>query len=307
MRRITLAELIGEIDRRDRTHLLELDELEGELASRWRQDAYTWRKPTMTRPILLIHGLFGSLADPHILAGFGKATVFVPDLLGYGAYRTAPTDGLTMEAQADHVFAWLRARSAGAVHVVGHSIGGAVATFFAARYPDLTQSLTSIEGNFTLKDAFWSSRIARMELEEVEAILDGYKADVTAWIDGAGVVPTPWAVDVARTWLSNQPASTLRAQARALVAATGNSAYLGMVRRLLDAGLPIHLIGGERSRHGWDVPQWVLKMARSNSDIAATGHLMMLEAPDRFAAAIAGNLAKLNAADARGVTRCNAA
>ncbi len=39
VRRITLAELIGEIDRHDRTHLLELDELEGELASRSRPDA----------------------------------------------------------------------------------------------------------------------------------------------------------------------------------------------------------------------------------------------------------------------------
>lgn len=245
----------------------------------------------MTIPILLIHGLFGSLADPHILAGFGKARVLAPDLLGYGAYREARTVGLTLAAQADHVSAWLRERDAGPVHVVGHSVGGAVAMFFAARHPGQTQSLTSIEGNFTLKDAFWSSRIAKMELPEVEAIVDGYRTDVAAWIEGAGVAPTPWAVDVARAWLGNQPAATVREQARALVAATGDAAYLGMVRRLLDSGLPVHLVAGERSRGGWDVPQWVRQMARTSSDIAATGHLMMLEAPQRFAATIAGNLA----------------
>ncbi|MES2116271.1 MAG: alpha/beta fold hydrolase, partial [Pseudomonadota bacterium] len=124
----------------------------------------------MTTPILLIHGLFGSLSDAHIVAAFGATPVLAPDLLGYGEYRSADTDGLTLEAQADHVAAWLRQRGDAAAHVVGHSVGGAVAMCFASRHPELTRSLTSIEGNFTLKDAFWSSQIAQMALPEVQAI-----------------------------------------------------------------------------------------------------------------------------------------
>lgn len=245
----------------------------------------------MTIPVLLIHGLFGSLSDPRLLDGFGNMTVFAPDLLGYGAYRKAQSDELTIEMQADHVALYLRTRNTGPLHVVGHSIGGTVAMFFAARHPDLTQSLTSIEGNFTLKDAFWSSQVAQMALPELELIVDGYKADVAAWINRAGVPPTPWAIDLARTWLDHQPPSTLKAQARAVLAATGNPAYLGMVRRLLEAGPPVHLISGERSRDGWDVPQWASQMASSDTRIAATGHLMMLEAPQCFATAIMANLA----------------
>ncbi|CUI08070.1 alpha/beta fold hydrolase [Massilia antarctica] len=64
----------------------------------------------MTTPILLIHGLFGSLSDPRIVAAFGETTVLAPDLMGYGAYRSADPDGITMEAQADHVAAWMRQR-----------------------------------------------------------------------------------------------------------------------------------------------------------------------------------------------------
>ncbi|MCY0914882.1 hypothetical protein [Massilia antarctica] len=161
--------------------------------------------------------------------------------------------------------------------------------FFASRHPELTRSLTSVEGNFTLKDAFWSSQIAQMALSGVEAMVDGYKSDVGGWISAANVAPTPWALDVAQRWLHNQPASTVRAQARAVVAATGRAQYLDMVRSLLETGAPFHLIGGARSRPGWDVPDWVARIATSNSDLAATGHLMMLEASERFAGAIMSN------------------
>jgi len=36
----------------------------------------------MTAPILLIHGLFGSLSDPALLSCFGSTSVLAPDLLG---------------------------------------------------------------------------------------------------------------------------------------------------------------------------------------------------------------------------------
>lgn len=243
----------------------------------------------MTTPILLIHGLFGSLSDPRITAAFGERTVLAPDLLGYGAYRSADMAGMSLEAQADHVAAWVRQRSAGPVHVVGHSVGGAVAMFFVSRHPGLARSLTSIEGNFTLRDAFWSSRIAQMEPSEVEAIVEGYRADAAGWIGASVVEPSPWVLEVAQRWLHNQPASTVQAQARAVVAATARAEYLGMVRGLLDSGVPVHLIAGARSRAGWDVPDWAVRQATSHVDIADTGHLMMLEAPERFAAAILAN------------------
>jgi pimeloyl-ACP methyl ester carboxylesterase len=41
-----------------------------------------------------------------------------------------------------------------AVSLVGHSVGGVVAYAFAHRYPECVKSLVSVEGNFTLKDAF---------------------------------------------------------------------------------------------------------------------------------------------------------
>ncbi|WP_428942794.1 alpha/beta fold hydrolase [Xanthomonas oryzae] len=49
------------------------------------------------------------------------------------------------------------------VHLVGHSVGGAVSALVCSLYPELVASFTSVEGNFTLKDAFWSRRPPEFE------------------------------------------------------------------------------------------------------------------------------------------------
>jgi len=238
----------------------------------------------------LIHGLIGSLNAPKILDSFTESAVFAPDLIGYGAFRDSSTDGLTLEQQADHVALWIRQRTDEPVHLVGHSVGGAIAAFVAARHPYLVKSLTSIEGNFIPADAFWSSRIANLELSEVETILDGYKADVPAWLLAAGVIPTPWTVSVAEQWLGNQPASTIQATAKAVVEATNRLDFLEMMREILASKVQVHLIAGERSRKEWGVPDWVVKGSVSNTDVPKVGHLMMLEDPATFAKVVLSNL-----------------
>lgn len=241
-------------------------------------------------PILLVHGLFGSLSDPGLLSCFGSASVLAPDLIGYGARRDDAPPSWTLEDQADYVAAFVRECTGEPVHVVGHSIGGAVAVLLVHRHPDLACSLTSVEGNFTLGDAFWSQKISTQDLHEIEAEVASFRADIAAWVGRSGVAPTPFALRVASAWLENQPVTTLRTQARAVVGATGVPAYLGAVRGILDAGVPLHLIAGSRARAGWNVPDWAVAQAASNVNIPNTGHLMMLEAPQAFADTVLGNL-----------------
>ncbi|MFL4557065.1 alpha/beta fold hydrolase [Yersinia kristensenii] len=190
-------------------------------------------------PILLIHALFGSLDFPRILSSFGGQSVFAPDQLGYGVYRDMAPDSWSLQDQADHIATWLRKSFTEPVHVIGHSVGGAVAVLFARRYPEMARSLTRVEGNFTLSDAFWSQKIATQPLEEIETEVDCFRADVSAWIARSGVPATPFAVATAKAWLDNQPASTIRAQAKAVVAATEDKRYLADIRELLASGLPV--------------------------------------------------------------------
>lgn len=246
----------------------------------------------MMTPILLLHGLIGSLSDQRILAAFGDAPVLAPDLLGYGETSGSAPTCWTLADQARHVAQWLDDHAiAGRVHVVGHSVGAAVGVLYAELDPVRVSSFTSMEGNFTLRDAFWSQRISLQDAADVAAELDGFRANLAEWLGRAGVKPDAWTLAVASDWLNNQPAETVRMQARAVVGATSQPAYLEAVRGLLDSGLPFHLLSGARSRPDWDVPAWVAAAATSDTVMADVGHLMMLEDPDAFARAVLQALA----------------
>jgi len=240
----------------------------------------------LNAPIVLVHGLFGNLADPAILAAFGQAEVYAPDLIGYGPCQDENLEGLALKDQAAHIATFIRRLGGTKVHLVGHSVGGAVAALVCAHYPHLIASYTSIEGNFTLKDAFWSGQIAEMAEEEVAGIIDGYRADPTAWIAAAGVPITPWTSALAEQWLRNQPATTIKAQAKAVVAATGGDEYLAGIRSLMASSTPTYLIAGRRSAAGWDVPHWANSACTMRINIPNAGHLMMAEDPNQFAQSV---------------------
>jgi len=244
----------------------------------------------MKSPLLLVHGLFGSLSAPGILAPFANKSVFTPDLIGYGQYREQYGREWTLNDQADHLESWIRMRADGPVHLAGHSVGGAVAVLMAKHYPERILSLTLIEGNLTLRDAFWSQKIASQSLDEIQTEVDGFREDVTAWIARAGVKPTRFAIETATDWLDNQPVATLRAQARAVVSATRDESYLEGLRSIVSSGLPVHLLAGAHSRNEWNIPGWLEENATTNQVIPQAGHLMMIEQPEIFARTVTDNL-----------------
>ena len=67
-------------------------------------------------------------------------------------------------------------------------------------HPERVVSLLSIEGNFTLDDAFMASRIAAMELGEVEAMLAGFRADIAGWLAAKGIAAGASEISLARLW-----------------------------------------------------------------------------------------------------------
>jgi lipase len=239
-------------------------------------------------PIIFIHGLFAILARPQapdtpgVSQFLSPNPVSLPDLPGYGTKQHYPPEAVSVGAAADFIYAYIHELGYDRAHLVAHSIGGAVAVIVARRYPKAVASIVSVEGNFTLKDAFWTQQLARMDRSEVDALLASYRADPRAWLAGAGVDATTEQIEIAVHSLEAQPSSTLQAMARSVVETTADAYYLQAVATILDRSIPFHLVAGSRSRAGWDVPGWVLQRATSMTIQPDAGHMMMLEDKQRF-------------------------
>jgi pimeloyl-ACP methyl ester carboxylesterase len=103
----------------------------------------TWPGPGA--PVLAIHGITSSSRSWPLLAQELERPVVAPDLRGRGRSNALPGP-VGLVAHADDCAAALRAVTDQPAVVVGHSMGGFVATVLAAREPDLVRALVLVDG-----------------------------------------------------------------------------------------------------------------------------------------------------------------
>jgi hypothetical protein len=70
-----------------------------------------------------------------------------------------------------------------------------------------------------------------------------------------------------------------------VVDVTGRADYLPLIESVFRS-TPIHLVAGERSRSGWDVPDWALASAASMTILPGRGHMMTIEDASEFGTAL---------------------
>lgn len=236
----------------------------------------------------MVHGLLGPIDFFNPAARLPGVEVHAPDLPGYRSQPPYPQGGVpTLKQHAEWVADYVRTRVGRPVCLLGHSVGGAIAMLAAGMLPGMVRMVISVEGNFTLNDAFWCRRIAAMPEEEWGAELHSLQADPQAWLDKGGIETSVQRLHWARDILHNQSAAVVQRMAKAVVRETAEGGFLEAVRRVVDSGTPVHLLAGARSCAGWDVPAWVRSAAASSTVLTGVGHMMMLEAPGRFCNAVA--------------------
>ena len=97
-------------------------------------------------PALFVHGLEGSSRNWTDLIDLlrNRLACEAMDLPGFGDSPPRPDGRYSIAALAQTVIALIRKRRRGPVHLVGNSLGGAVAVKVAATRPDLIRTLTLI-------------------------------------------------------------------------------------------------------------------------------------------------------------------
>lgn len=97
------------------------------------------------RPLLMLHGLFGSSANWHSIARALETDyrVIVPDLRNHG--RSPHSGTMDYPSMAGDLADLILALELDAVDLVGHSMGGKAAMWLALEAPELVNSLVAVD------------------------------------------------------------------------------------------------------------------------------------------------------------------
>jgi esterase len=92
-------------------------------------------------PLLILHGLFGSLDNWHTISrSLGETwQVFALDLRNHG--RSPHSDVLDYEVMVEDVAKFIETHGLRRAHLLGHSLGGKVAMLSALHHPELVEKL----------------------------------------------------------------------------------------------------------------------------------------------------------------------
>lgn len=256
---------------------------------------HSWGCASSTTAVLL-HGFTGfggswaTLAEAFSAAGFH---VLAPDLLGHGrSPAPASPDRYRMERAAEDLSALLDANTHDPVHMLGYSMGGRLALYFALNYPAQVRSLTLESASPGL--ATESERAQRRELDN--DLADRIERDgIAAFVDAWESLPM-W--DSQRNLLSTEQRRQLRAQRlRNIPTGLANSlrgigagAQPDLRPRLPALAPPTLLLAGEDDRKYVAVNQEMARLIPNANFVVIphTGHNVHLERPSAFCGNVLG-------------------
>jgi abhydrolase domain-containing protein 6 len=104
-------------------------------------------------PLVLLHGF--AAAKEHwlpLIPFLSQFKVLIPDLPGWGESGFNPDRAFGLEDQVVQLNLWMKEQGVKDVHLVGNSMGGAIAGLFAAKYPKMVSSLVLMDALGVLGD-----------------------------------------------------------------------------------------------------------------------------------------------------------
>jgi pimeloyl-ACP methyl ester carboxylesterase len=277
-------------------------------------------------PALYVHGLGGSSRNWTDLAGLlaGRLAGQAIDLPGFG--QSDPGGSYAVAATQARVERWIEYSGRGPVHLIGNSVGGAVAVRVAAHRPELVRSLTLISPAMP----FLNPR--RSQQGRVVPLLAVPRAERIAARVLSRITPEEMVRQVIAACFADPSRLSEQRRAEALEEirlryelAHYPAAYLGTLRGLVLAFLRAYLPGANSL---WRIARRVVaptlvigglsdrlvdvrvapRVASVIPDsrllmLKGVGHVAQMEDPHTVARAVLGMLAELSSARSRGLAR----
>lgn len=249
-----------------------------------------------SEPVVLLHGFGGSTylwrqVTPRLA---GRFRVLAIDLNGFGwTERPRTCEAYTLEGQAALVLGVLDALGIERAHLVGHSYGGGLAIWLAARHPERVRSLSLVASTLptyaTARRSRWAAWRPLVALfVRTRALREGF---VRRGLERAVADPAVVTDELVRAYLARLKVEGATRAFQGLTAPTDGPRP---EVRLEELRVPTLGAWGEQDRllSVEDGARGVGRIPGSRFvRLAGVGHLPMEEAPDRLAAALAEFLA----------------
>ena len=243
-------------------------------------------------PIVLLHGFTGrgeSWADHASAFRSAGLRVLTPDLPGHGANQPANPSDYTMEAAAAQLAALLDREKMGPVHLLGYSMGGRLALYFALHAPQWVASLILESASPGLAMApERAARVARDNALAERIQREGIPAFVAFWEslplwNSQARLPAAIRQRLHEQRLGNAPAGLARS-----LHSMGTGVQPSLWERLGELSLPVLLLAGaEDAKFVAIARQMAERIPQARLTVVPrAGHTVHLEQPIAFQDAV---------------------
>lgn len=244
--------------------------------------------------LVLLHGFTGSSAnwaEQSARLQVAGLRVLTPDLPGHGANLPVSSDDYTIEAAAEELAALIEQKTTGPVHLLGYSMGGRLALYFALHYPEKVRSLLLESASPGLaspaeRDARAASDDAladRIEREGIPAFV-AYWESLPLW-KSQGKLPAAVRLWLHEKRLQNAPHGLAESLRR-----MGTGVQPSLWGRLGELTMPVLLLAGEEDEKFVAIArQMAERIPHARLEIVpGAGHTVHLERSEFFCQEVIG-------------------
>jgi 2-succinyl-6-hydroxy-2,4-cyclohexadiene-1-carboxylate synthase len=234
--------------------------------------------------VVALHGFSLTGRQFERFAAAGTLTVAAPDLPGHGATTISPVDLTTTVAALGE---WLETLDR-PIPVLGYSQGGRIALVLAMSRPHLVERLILISATPGIRDEAQRASRAAADADLAASLLaDGLSAFLDRWLDHplVGTASMPPSVRVADRRVREENSA---AGLAAALTGFGQGSQRWVGDRLSDLPMPLLAVAGARdARYTRIAGEMAAAVPNGRAVVIEdSGHNVVLEAPERLAAAV---------------------